>query len=417
MIVFNKNYIISSYFEASMVDSSKKIELLPFGHSRHFPLKFGLVDKQICAGELNFFNTVFYKNFTDNNFVNPDKCKIEQNKVTDKLIILNCLDNCFGHALLKLFYAVNYIQNQDKSFDFLLILPKALSHFNKKKAGVNCLIIDYSFSQLQECFVLNNEIDKIAGQYNEVFIESVETYDSFDKAVLIDNLNLLNKDSLVNSVKDKIIFYYRSDYFRMWNGKSQLKNCVALFSFLKKFVDDRIQFYVVGDLDKQQFPSWITDERIAKFNKDVDFKYNQLFDTSLICIGLTGSHMLFPSLFSECTVHLHPAHKYKNMTEDTVVKINTNEMFSAYQHLYYFGNYNCSDLKPEQLGRLILFHYQGLVEKKYKLFVRENVSQKDWINKNYSFLNLGEINAYRQQFNAKEAKKNRVKYYLDKIFG
>ena len=126
--------------------------------------------------------------------------------------------------------------------------------------------------------------------------------------------------------------------------------------------------------------------------------------------------MLFPSLFSECTVHLHPAHKYKNMTEDTVIKKKTNEMFSAYEHLYYFGNYNCSDLKPEQLGQLILFHYQGLVEKKYKLFVRDNVSQKDWINKNYVFLNLAEINLYRQQFNAKEAKKNRVKYYLDKIF-
>ncbi len=417
MILFNKNYIISSYFEASIVDSLKNIELLPFGHSRHFPLKFSLVDKQIHNGELNFFNTVFYKNFKENNFVNPDKCIIDQNKVTDKLIVLNCLDNCFGHALLKLFYAVNYIQNHGNSFDFLLIIPKALSHFIIKKAGVNCLIIDYSFSQLQECFVLNNEIEKVACQYNEVFIESVETYDSFDKDGLIENLNLLKKDTQVGSVKDKIIFYYRSDYFRMWNGKSQLKNCVALFSFLKIFFDESIQFYVVGDLDKLQFPSWIKDERIAKFNKDVDFKYNQLFNTSLICIGLTGSHMLFPSLFAECTVHLHPAHKYKNMTEDTVVKKNTNEMFSAYQHLYYFGNYNCSDLKPEQLGRLILFHYQGLVEKKYKLFVRENVSQKDWINKNYSFLNLGEINAYRQKFNAKEANKNRVKYYLDKFFG
>ena len=137
MIVFNKNYIISSYFEASIVDSSKNVELLPFGHSRHFPLKFGLVDRQICAGELNFFNTVFYKNFKENNFINPDKCTIEQNKASDKLIVLNCLDNCFGHALLKLFYAVNYIQNKDKSFDFLLILPKALSHFNKKKAGAD----------------------------------------------------------------------------------------------------------------------------------------------------------------------------------------------------------------------------------------------------------------------------------------
>ena len=48
----------------------------------------------------------------------------------------------------------------------------------------------------------NNEIDKIAGQYNEVFIESVETYDSFDKAVLIDNLNLLNMDLIINRILD-----------------------------------------------------------------------------------------------------------------------------------------------------------------------------------------------------------------------
>ena len=45
------------------------------------------------------------------------------------------------------------------------------------------------------------------------------------------------------------------------------------------------------------------------------------------------------------------------------------------------------------------------------------MSQKDWSNKYYPFLNLVEINAYRQLYNAKEAKKNRVKYYLDKIFG
>ena len=119
MIVFHKNYIISSYFESSIVDSSKNIELLPFGHSRHFPIKFSLVDKQICAGELNFFNMVFYKNFKENNFVNPDKCILEQNKVTDKLIVLNCLDNCFGHALLKLFYSISVLPEKDFSFYYI----------------------------------------------------------------------------------------------------------------------------------------------------------------------------------------------------------------------------------------------------------------------------------------------------------
>jgi hypothetical protein len=416
VLKFSNSYILTSYFETTVNSDIGTVELLPFGHSRHYPLSFVISDKRVIKGELNFYNSILHKNFNTKNYISPEKCSIELNKLEDNLIIFNCLDNCFGHSLLKLFYAISYLEKTKVKQDYLLIIPKALRHFLKKQVGVNLLVVNYTFSQLEECFVLNSEIEKVSSLYSEVFLEGAETYDEFDTKLLSENLNLFNKPREVTQKKNKIVFYYRSDYYRMWNGRKQSSHIVTLFLFLRSFFGKDVQFCVLGDMDKFKFPSWILDERISKFSNEVDFKYNLIFDETIICIGLNGSHMLFPSLFSECTVHLHPSHKYKNMAEDIIIKKNSNEMLAAYNHLYYFGNYNCSDLKPHKLGSLLVIHFLGLIEKKYKFNEKENISQSDWINKYYPFLKSSKIIDYRTIFNLKESNKNRIKYYIDKFF-
>ena len=413
MIPYTKDIILSSYFELLVSDNSA--ELLKFGHSRHFPLKYSLDSKKILVGELNFFNSVFYKNFSLTNFINPEKCEVQKSSRKKVVIILNCLDNCFGHALLKLFYALTLTRSKIDEFDILLIVPSGLRHFVKTKPGLNVLSINYSFSQLEKMYILNPEIDKIVSGYEGVFVGETETYGIFDKDLLLDFFNFFGEVA-PSALKNKIIFYYRADYYRMWNGKGQMKNIIQLFVFLKQFFNNSIEFCVVGDLDTKKFPSWIRDERISSFSTASDFYYNDLFASSLICIGLTGSHMLFPSMFSECTVHLHPSHKYKNMAEDIVVGPHLNEMPSAYNHLYYFGNYNCSDLNPERLGNLLLFHFQGLMEKKYKADISETLSQAEWMEKHYPFFKLSEVNQYRKLFINKQAGRNRFRYYLEKLF-
>jgi hypothetical protein len=345
--------------------------------------------------------------------VSPDLCELEANKTKDSIIILNVLDNCFGHSLLKLFFSIKYIEEK-KDYDFLVIVPKALKHFLKNIEGLSVLYIDLPFSKFEKCYILNKEISKVTKNYKEILIEGAETYNSFDFNLLKNKLNLLGNYP-VELEKRKIIFYYRKDYYRTWGGTKQRKKIIDLFSFLKAFFEDYVEFYIVGDLDDREFPHWIKDVRTDAFSKETDFHYNSLFASCLICIGLTGSHMLFPSLFSLCTIHLHPVFKYKNMAEDIVVNDNSNEMLSAYKHLYYFGNHNCSNISSFILGRLIIFHFSGLLEKEYKIS-STNMSQKEWLNELYPSFLFSKSNYFRIKQNRFESFKTQLNRKINSIF-
>jgi len=410
--VFSPDITVASYFELKL--NGEKVELLPFGHARHFPLTYNFRNKNVLVGELNFFNTVLFNNLDFNKFIDTDLCELIVSKSKKELVILNILDNCFGHSLLKLFYSINCIESHQSNFDFLVIIPQALYHFILPKKGVSFLKVNQSFTQLQECYVLNKEIEKLTSVYSNAFIVGTETYTSFNHELLKEKLALFGNEKN-GGIRNKVIFYYRADYYRMWNGRRQRGNINKLFDFLKPYFNGSVEFTVVGDSDDVKFPDWIHDKRVKAFTKEIDFQYNHLFETTLICIGLTGSHMIFPSLLSSCSVHLHPVFKYKNMAEDIVVKENSNEMMSAYKHLYYHGNHNCSDLTPQKLGRLILIHFLGLVEKQYKIG-NDNVSQKEWVAEQYPQFNYRLANDFRLSENKIGNRKIAIQSKIERLF-
>ncbi|MFO0323078.1 MAG: hypothetical protein ACK504_11710 [Bacteroidota bacterium] len=411
MIPYNNDIAIASYYE--VVFNGEVAKLLPFGHSRHFPLSFNVKSKQIISGEVNFFNTNFYKEFNANNFLKEDKYEIKKSKKNDSVIILNLLDNCFGHSLLKLFYSVNCFINYNKNNDFIIILPKALEHFLFEINGVNKIVVNAKFSELEKCYILNNAITEISKEYSEVFLKGVETYESYNFNDLTGHLNLLNQNQS-EIIKSKVVFYYRSDYWRKWEGNKQKKNIIKLFTFLKPFFNSSVEFCVVGDSDSEIFPDWMRDFRTKSFSPETDFKYNQLFNETLICIGITGSHMLFPSLFSLCTAHLHPIFKYKNMAEDIVVNKSANEALSAYKHLYYYGNQNCSDVSPDKLAVLLVSHFAGLIEKEYKISSLSE-DQNTWLKQTYQCFNYKTYIEYKKSLNKRANDKTKWNYYFDKL--
>lgn len=411
MTPFNDKIIISSYFDVTVFDGV--LSTLPIGHSRQYPLSFKLEDKKIISGELNFFNTNLYNNFSSTNFLPDNKYDLKINSSKDSIVIINLLDNCFGHSLLKLFSSAKYINKHKDEYDFLLIVPKALEHFLVEKPGVSVLSVSLKFAELEKCYILNNVINTVTRNYKSSFVSSPETYDTFNFDELKKDLNFFNTQTHTPP-QNKILFYYRSDFWRKWGGNKQYKNCINLFSLLKPFFDNSVEFCVVGDKDSMKFPSWISDYRVNSFSSQVDFQYNNLFQSSLLCIGLTGSHMLFPSVLSKCTVHLHPIYKYKNMAEDVVVCQDSNEMLSAYRHLYYFGNYNCSDITASKLCNLILTHLIGLLEKEHKINDYSQ-SQNEWIKTSYSWIKNAEIVAYRKAYIHAENKKIAQKYYISKL--
>jgi hypothetical protein len=393
VISYNNDIVLASYFHCKL--NGNEVSLLPIDHARAFPLTFDIVDKRIVEGELNFYNKPFYANFRTDNFVDPLKCKVHfGEKKSNELIVYNVLDNCFGHAFLKMLLAVE--KSAMLKSDSLLIVPSSLAHFLKRDVFDHIIEIDLNYKAFESCWVLNKLLDPFFTMGYNLQLFPVHTYGTFNKDILFTGLRI--PMPLTQESKKRICFYYRNDQPRKWNGAKQSKNIIVLFEELRKFFSENISYTVIGSKDDYLFPSWIEDERVNSFSEINDVKECKLLSESLIVISVTGSHMLMPSLLSTITVHLHPLFKYKNMAEDVVNCIQDNIKLQPYSHLFYYGNSNCSDINPKKLAYMVLVHFQGYTEKTFKQLM-EGTNQKEWIDIHFPYFKYTKLNDHRSKIN------------------
>jgi hypothetical protein len=412
VITFSDKLIISSYFHAELEENN--ISLLPIDHARAFPLSFNVNNKKILKGTLNFYNKPFFLNYNGSNYIDPKKITVlTEEKKFNKIAVINVLDNCHGHSLLKLFFALKETSlNKDK--DFLIIIPRSLIHFLKAGIFTYTLVVDHTYASLEECYILNKVIEPFLLNYESKYLFPIDTYGTISKEELLSKINLL--DRVVSRSIERITFYYRSDFIRKWQGNGQFVNVIRLFTNLKQFVSNEVIFTVIGNKDGRAFPAWIDDKRVTSYSVTNDFKENEIYAQSKIVISLTGSHMLIPSILSDCTVHLHPTYKYKNVAEDVVSFEGEDTLINSYKHLYYYGNSNCSDICPTKLTYLIVSHYLGLLEKTYKLTKIES-DQESWIKQNHNYFLYDAVNGYRKKYIEKGNNKVKLLYYMNKLFG
>ncbi len=411
MIAYNEHTVIAGYFHAEL--SNEAVSLLPIDHARAFPLSFNIKKRSILKGEINFYNKPFYENFDPKGSIDDSKVSLTVGVIKNKkVIIFNVLDNCFGHALLKLFLAVDS-SAELKDYDALVIVPKALEHFVKKNTFTHVLVVDQSFKALEKCPILNKSMDAITKNYSTKEIFPIHTYGEFLKEKLVSRLDLFGETK--PKEEKNIVFYYRKDTIRQWGSYKQGKKITKLFSLMKPFFSEKVNFIVVGESDKFNFPAWIMDKRTDTYTKENDFEYNHIYANSIMAISITGSHLLLPSLLSKMTIHLHPTYKYKNMAEDIVNSIE-NSLTAFTHHMNYYGNYNCSNIKPAVLCLQVLTNLQAMMEKEYKLS-NSLQTQAEHIAQEHSYFKYKDFQKARVDLIGKENKKHRWSYYLSKLFG
>lgn len=414
MIPFNSDIDIAGFFYISKQEDN--YTLLPDGHAAYYPLTFNSnAKRKVIKGELNFYNKIAFENYKPDLHLPQDKCDLMQSKsANQKLLIYNALDNCFGHSLLKLFYFVSELEEKSIDFDFILLLPKALSHFLKPFKGLHVLSVDLPFKDFEKCLVLNNFISPVIKEYKETLIFPSSTYKLVSHSILKKMLNLTAE--VLKETNKAIVYYYRKDANRSWSSNKQAANVIKLFSKLKPFFSN-IDFIVLGDIDKKKFPEFIIDKRISNFDAKSDFEINSILARSLITIGFTGSHMLFPSILSKQTVHLIPTFKLKNIGEDIVFENTTFNMHQYYKHMFYAGNYDVDVIKPDNLFVYILNGFAGLLEKEFR-YTEINQSLPEWVKVNYPNFEYEKFYAERSNFAIGAYKKSRWRILFNKfIYG
>ena len=250
----------------------------------------------------------------------------------------------------------------------------------------------------------------------------MDTYKEYNsKNELIDFFTFIDKEKSLVYNKKIVTFYYRSDFYRTWGGRHQAKNISAFFEIIKGYFSDQVLFYVVGDKDRCVFPPWIHDRRVDKFSAQVDFEYNTIFKNSLMTVGIMGSNMLAPSLFSDMSVHLIPAHKLGNTAEE-IINSSGCAVPSCFENIQIYGDGLMSESTPEMLAdRLIILYYTKLA-KEYKhvciqflKYRKEVLSQKSYFLKHHSYFNYNKAVLLKTDIQNTAYNKIRKQYIVKKI--
>lgn len=406
-----------SYFP--IIEETDKYRLLPSDHCYYYPLTVDSINKKVIEGELNFFNQIIFDKYKKQNYISLDKITfpIISQTSKQKSIIVNLIDNCYGHSFLKLLNLFEIYRLYKNEYDIFVICPVALQHFvpNDKFKVIN---LKLGFNEAMNCYDFEPIVSWVKSQYQDVDYVTLDTYYCNQTPEALNSFfGFLPKDYVVQ--KQYITFYYRADYFRTWAGGKQHKRIIDFFNQLQSYFPTT-QFVIAGDLDNTVFPDTIKDVRTNAFGKEVDLLYNSYFANSHIVIGLIGSNMLQPSMLCDFTVHLTPKNKITIIAEE-MLNHPIESVSGWFKNIYLMGNDDLSDLNSTLLTQQIVLLYHTYIAKKYKeasytdeLF-NSSISQSEFYKKQYPFFDTNMAIKLKNDVVSKSFKKGILKYKIRKV--
>ena len=260
-------------------------------------------------------------------------------KEAKEVILLNCLDSCYGHVFLKLLNAQYYLKNDaqkgliiliPESFQWLLpegiaeawMVKSKLSDFNKKISTLDAFI--------------KEEIKR----FDTVRISKVPVHPNLSEIRLNDFLktepfDLTNFEKIPATItfilrEDRFWLNTKSDAFLMkliiskgWMGwtrnyfiAKQNKLIRSLVAAITKSYNHKIHFHATGLGKNGDLGKLVNDCRKSNIDKIGELEWCSLYAKSHIIIGVHGSNMLIPSALSAGFIEIVPRYKINNLTED-----------------------------------------------------------------------------------------------------
>jgi hypothetical protein len=302
------------------------IEDLRVGHAVNYPyqidLKKGLVFGKEIAND--WLGVPLY-----NSLKSPNNKELiiskEVFKTYQRAIILNCIDFLYGHCLLKLLNAQKYIDNSPDR-GLIVIVPKLL-RWMVPQGVAEVWTVDISLKNSHDYYPSFHQfVCAEAERFSEIYVSKAHSHPSqFD----ISKFTGVAKHNFEQE-ELKITFVWRED--RTWSSLLTQKvliklNMSQVALMLQNWRVQRLfkqigsalpsaKFAVVGLGKKTQFPDWIEDYRVNRFDEKTEREVCQLYAASRLVIGVHGSNMLVPSGQAGMTIDLMPRDRWRNFAQD-----------------------------------------------------------------------------------------------------
>ncbi len=326
-----------------------RIKTIPFGHAAHYPITFEAFNlhspslQSVPEWYRNIVNTIWDHNKAMDLKIYKETLKPVKNEV----LVLNCLDSCFGHVIWKLFNVQRHLQN-DAHLDLIVILPEQMKWLVPDGVAelwlVKCKLYELKYRIKHFDKWMKNELNRFTSVYLS------KTYIHLDHHSI--DLQVFHKTVGFNV--DEFSIYPRTVTFvlrenRFWmsgwwldllfkssikfNRLSWLKPLFvwyqnnAVGKTVKKLKDTfpEIECNVIGIGKTNRLSPLINDLRFDRVSEEIEKKWCSIAAKSHFIVGVHGSHMILPTSLSAGFINLMPDYKIDNMIEDIANQVRGRE--------------------------------------------------------------------------------------------
>lgn len=310
------------------------IEDLPTGQALASPYQVDLKRGAIYGskGALGWFGKPLLESLEQAQVESKPGFEVKRFSQFRHVIILNCLDYLYGHAVLKLLNVDHHLKSRP-DLGLILIIPRFLRWMTPVDIA-EVWTVDIPLTKAKNFYpYLNELIQKECSRFDSIYLSPAHSHPrEFDIARLtgVQPHNFAARAF-------RITFVWREESAdRLWLDWSKYRALCKLFHkfklerFLLRWQNYKIKslfshlrtkfpeasFTLAGAGKSTRFPDWIDDQRTVKFSPEIERHLCQVYAESRLVIGVHGSNMLLPSAHAGLVMDLMPADRWGNFAQD-----------------------------------------------------------------------------------------------------
>lgn len=317
---------------------------LPAGHALLAPYQLDLAARRLFGNETD--RTWLGQPFLDS-FRNPAadlvlELRVERLFPCREVVILNCVDYLYGHALLKLLGAERHLAEAPG----LVVIVQECLRWMVPKGVAEVWTVNISLAKGRNFYPeFDRRVREECQRFEAIYLSPTWPHPSVSD---ISRFTGVARHDFTGD-RFRITFIWRED--RPWCNRRlpvrvgrripHLKSLLLwwqnlkvrrLFSRLRR-VYPLATMTVAGLGTATRFPSWLEDRRVAQFTDEAERETCVVYAQSRLVIGVHGSSMLLPSAHAGMTLDLMPDDRWANFAQDLIYQ-ETDLRLAAYRYRY-----------------------------------------------------------------------------------
>ena len=312
----------------------------PVGHGIDFPMAFANGTASLPERSHEWLTEPVMAAIKGNKMVDAEIAREVRFEV-EQAILLNCLDSCYGHVILKILNSWSFRELEFPK-GLIVMVPEncvwmvpefvaeiwsvqtPLKHLNAQLPSLKIFIeqVSNNFESIHLAPV-NTHPDHQEIDFSKYFREKPFNINHFDsrkyQLCIVWREDRWWTRTWLGEIIGFLSIKYSVNWLKVWLIDRQLAFYKKLIKLVRKELPD-LSIQVVGMGIRGSFPDHVVDQRRLSPKVEDELIWSHIYASSQVVVGVHGSNMLIPTALAAGFVALLPNHKIPHLAEDILMQ-------------------------------------------------------------------------------------------------